>query len=150
MIRVYFYTEEILNNFLSLFTLKTLSLKKAPKFINNISNYDDNFLQWFIGFTDAEGNFLIKIKNKSEAHFVFQMTLHIEDSAVLYYIREQLGVGIVRIRGQTCSFRIHAFETILNILIPIFDKYSLLTHKQLDYKDWRKSVFVFFFNKKSI
>lgn len=51
-------------------------------------------------------------------------------------------MGIVTIQGKTCSYRIHAFETILKTLIPIFDKYSLLTHKQLDYKDWRKCVFL--------
>lgn len=50
LIRVYYYTEEILNNFLSLFTPKTLYLKKAPKFMNNISNYDGHFLQWLVGF----------------------------------------------------------------------------------------------------
>ena len=25
-------------------------------------------------------------------------------------------------------------------MLPVFDKYSLLTHKQLDYRDWRKAI----------
>ena len=74
-------------------------------------------------------------------HFVYQITLHIEDSAVLYYIREKLGIGIVTTQGKTCSYRVHGFQTIIETLIPIFDKYSLLTHKQLIYKDWREGVF---------
>lgn len=103
--------------------------------------FDDiDFLQWFVGFSDAEAAFLINIKNNREAHFIFQITLHIDDSAVLYYIRSKLGVGIVTNRGNTCSFRIQSFNTIIETLLPIFDKFSLLTHKQLNYKDWRKSV----------
>ena len=31
------------------------------------------FLQWFIGFTDAEGCFLIQTKNKSEVHFFLKL-----------------------------------------------------------------------------
>nr|YP_010470484.1 LAGLIDADG endonuclease [Inonotus hispidus]UVF37972.1 LAGLIDADG endonuclease [Inonotus hispidus] len=134
-----FVNNEKLNQFLTMFKSIQNSLN-----INNIDketlNYDEKFLQWFVGFTDAEGCFLINIKNNSEVHFVFQITLHIDDSAVLFNIRNILGIGIVNIQGQTCSYRIHAFQTIVNILIPIFDKYPLLTHKQLNYKDWKEGV----------
>lgn len=36
-------------------------------------NWDYKFLQWFIGFTDAEGCFLIQTKNQSEVHFFFKL-----------------------------------------------------------------------------
>lgn len=36
-------------------------------------NWDYKFLQWFIGFTDAEGCFLIQTKNKSEVHFFLKL-----------------------------------------------------------------------------
>jgi hypothetical protein len=61
--------------------------------------------------------------------------------AILYYIQNKLGMGIVSIKGKTCSFKIHSFFTIVKFLIPIFDKFSLLTHKQLNYRDWKKAVF---------
>jgi hypothetical protein len=96
---------------------------------------DYKFLQWFIGFTDAEGCFLIQTKNNSEVHFCFKITLHIDDSAVLFLIRDKLGIGVVSIKGNTCTFSIHSFQHIVDVLVPIFDKYPLITHKQLDYRD---------------
>lgn len=98
-------------------------------------NWDYQFLQWFIGFTDAEGCFLIQTKNKSEVHFCFKFTLHIDDSAVLFLIKDKLGIGVVSIKGNTCIFSIHSFQHIVDVLVPIFDKYPLITHKQLDYRD---------------
>ena len=47
---------------------------------------DSEFLQWFVGFSDAEAAFMIYTKNNKEVHFVFQITLHIEDVVVLYTI----------------------------------------------------------------
>ena len=83
---------------------------------------------------------MIYTKNNKEVHFVFQITLHIEDVVVFYTIREKLGIGIVSIKGNTCSFRVHSFQVIIDSLLPIFDKYSLLTHKQLNYRDWKKAI----------
>jgi len=103
-------------------------------------NWDYKFLQWFIGFTDAEGCFLIQTKNKSEVHFCFKITLHIDDSAVLFLIKDKLGIGVVSIKSNTCIFSIHSFQHIVDVLVPIFDKYPLITHKQLDYRDWRIAV----------
>lgn len=103
-------------------------------------NWDYQFLQWFIGFTDAEGCFLIQTKNKSEVHFCFKITLPIDDSAVLFLIKDKLGIGVVSIKGNTCIFSIHSFQHIVDVLVPIFDKYPLITHKQLDYRDWRIAV----------
>lgn len=105
----------------------------------NINN-NSEFLQWFVGFSDAESSFMISLRNNSEVHFIFQISLHIEDCAVLYTIREKLGVGVVSIKNNTCSYRVCSFQNILNVILPIFDKYPLLTFKQLDYKDWRKAV----------
>ena len=75
-----------------------------------------------------------------EVHFLFQITLHIEDAAVLYKIRDRLGIGIVSVKWNTCSLRVNSFQVIINSLLPIFDKYPLLTHKQLNYRDWRKAI----------
>jgi hypothetical protein len=93
------------------------------------------FLQWFVGFTDSEGTFIIQTKTNSEVNFCFKFTLHVDDSAVLFLIKDILGIGVVSIRGNTCTFAVHSFQLIVEVLLPIFDKYPLITHKQLDYRD---------------
>ena len=55
-----------------------------------VLNFDTEFLQWFVGFTDAEGSFWINIKNNNEVHFVYLIVLRTEESAVLHYIGEKL------------------------------------------------------------
>jgi hypothetical protein len=136
----------IKKNFLNIFNhskkyflnISNITDKNSISKINKLE--DNDFIQWLIGFTDAEGSFKINIKNNKEVHFIYQIILHIDDISVLYFIREKLGIGIVSINGTTCSFRVHSFQSIVDIILPIFDKYSLLTHKQLNYKDWRKAI----------
>lgn len=66
--------------------------------------------------------------------------MHIDDVAVLYIIRDKLRIGIISIKGNTCSFRVSSFQVIIESLLPIFDQYPLLTHKQLDYQDWKRAI----------
>ena len=49
------------------------------------------FLEWFVGFADAEGNFNIRLTNLSDntyksAQFTFQIGLHKDEIEVLEYI----------------------------------------------------------------
>jgi len=119
----------IMENFINTFKpslSNSLNINKHDN-INKGSNIklnsDNSFLQWFSGFTDAEGTFKINIKNNKEVHFIFQITLHIDDVGVLFTIRDKLSIGIVSITGTTCSFRVHSFQVIIENLLPIFDKY---------------------------
>lgn len=137
----------IIERFSSL--IKPLTAIESSGSNNSQNPQDDKFLQWFVGFSDAESSFLINIRNKTEVHFTFQITLHIEDIAVLYTIREKLGMGIVFIKGKTCSFRVNSFQVIVEKLIPIFDKYPLITHKQLNYRDWKKAILLKIESQKS-
>lgn len=130
--------KNVIDNFSNIIKPLLPTKSFSPK--NHFNPQYEEFLQWFVGFSDAEAGFMINIKNKTEVHFIFQITLHIDDVAVLYTIREKLGMGVVSIKGTTCSFRVHSFQVIVNNLMPIFDKYPLLTHKQLDYRDWKKAI----------
>ena len=131
-----FFKNLISNTFLNLFGLGGVS---SLGYLES-KEIDHKFLQWFVGFTDAEGSFLIQMKKESIVNFSFKITLHIDDSAVLFLIKEKLGIGVVSIKGNTCTFAVHSFQLIVDVLLPIFDKYSLMTHKQLDYRDWRIAV----------
>ena len=142
--------KKIIDEFLNIKDKTLLNKSKYSGLEDNLE-LESDFLQWFVGFSDAESSFMISLKNNSpstslppkgvgEAHFIFRITLHIDDCAVLFTIRERLGIGVVSIRNQTCTYSVHSFQNIINVLLPIFDKYPLLTLKQLDYSDWRKAI----------
>ena len=58
-------------------------------------NINKNFLEWFIGFTEGDGSFIVS-KNK----VYFDITQSLKDIQVLYYIKKQLGFGKILIRSE--------------------------------------------------
>jgi len=67
---------------------------------------------------------------------------------VLYFIKKQLGVGSVTKDGTKGQFFIRDRIKIETVLLPIFDKYPLLTSKSFDYMKFRKALYVL--NDKSL
>lgn len=66
-----------------------------------VSRLDPEFIHWFVGFTDAEGNFFINnVKAKSSVKFIFTLRLHVDECVLLFKIKEILGVGKVRLVKQ--------------------------------------------------
>ncbi len=111
----------------------------------------ENLLQWFVGFSDAEANFIInpilkkdKVKISSFS-FMFKIALHQDDTYVLEYIHRRLAIGYVRFYKTECIFNVTDREGI-KFLISIFDKYNLNTTKYLDYLDF-KEAFNLYINK---
>jgi hypothetical protein len=76
------------NNYLN---LKPLHKKKLDK----------RFLEWFIGFTEGVGSFII-LKNK----VYFGITQNLDNIQVLYDIKKQLGFGKVLIRKESSPARL--------------------------------------------
>lgn len=109
---------------------------------------DSKFLLWFVGFTDAEGNFMINpIINKDKSaissfSFMFKIALHKDDEKVLRYINKSLGIGGVRFYKNECIFNVTDQKGIA-LLISIFDKYNLNTSKYLDYLDLKKAFLLY-------
>jgi hypothetical protein len=107
-----------------------LQLKKV------IPNASRQFIEWFVGFTDAEGCFYIQPnKTKTSFQLVFHIELHIDDIDVLYKIVEILGVGrVIKIKGRnSAKLYIYKFDDIIKVLIPIFQEFPLQTTKYLDF-----------------
>lgn len=109
---------------------------------------ESSFLEWFVGFTDAEGSFSINPVltqdglTLSKVGFMFKIALHIDDEEVLRYISAKLGVGGVRVYKNECIFSVTDKKGIL-LLISIFDKYNLNTSKYLDYLDFKQAFFYY-------
>ena len=76
--------------------------------------------------------------------------MNIRDIQLLYKIKEILGVGTIDIREinqrKTCLYRIRNKSHLKSIVLPIFDKYPMLSNKQYDYlmfKDFLLNELIF-------
>lgn len=109
------------------------------------SNYDDAFGNWLAGFTDGEGNFQMT-PNHSRS---FRINLREDDRTILEEIRNKLGCGIIHFLRKSkynsntrdqYQYTVATFVDLVNIIIPIFDKFHLRAKKQTDYLNWRISI----------
>lgn len=139
------YLNKLINKNMNYSTLRYIGLD------NEKGSEDPYFLQWFVGFTDAEGNFIINRILKKDGlniscfSFMFKIALHKDDEEVLRYIKDKLGVGGVRLYKDECIFNITDQKGIA-LLISVFDKYNLNTTKYLDYLDF-KEAFLLYLNR---
>jgi LAGLIDADG endonuclease len=104
----------------------------------NIKLSDKDFLFWFSGFVDAEGMFYIYTdKRRPSSHsFRFEIGLHTGDLPVLNYIKERLKFGTITICKNAVTYSVTKLIDIKTI-ISIFENHPLLTHKQLDFSDFK-------------
>jgi hypothetical protein len=101
---------------------------------------NQNFLEWFIGFSEGDGSF---INNSSGGKTIFSIHLHIADLPLLYEIQAQLNMGNVYLNKNSAIFIVKAKKDI-NILIEIFNGNIYLRKRQIQFENW-----VLNFNKKN-
>lgn len=106
---------------------------------------DFSFIEWFVGFTDAEGNFTIGIDSRGKFtrfNFRFMIGLHIDDQPVLEFIQSKLKCGrIEQNKEKTASyFIISDVASLKSVLIPIFESFPLNTSKHLDYLSFKEAL----------
>lgn len=105
----------------------------------NEKNYDKKFIEWFIGFTEINGNFIVNKNGSLE----FKITQLVENVQVLYKIKKILGIGTVSIqdkKNNVYHYRIIRKELLLEI-INIFNGNIYLPKKQKEFE-----LFVLSFN----
>lgn len=122
----------------------TLTSKSNLNKSNDSKKFDLNtvskdFLSWFSGFTDAEGNFLISVDRN---YVRFKILLHIDDVETLNTIKSNLNIGNIVLEKDRnrCSFVVQDFTEIKLVICEIFKKFPLLTSKRLDFEDFYKAV----------
>jgi hypothetical protein len=108
-----------------------------------LKNVSSEFLYWFSGFTDAEGNFLISI-DRQYVRFRFKISLHIDDVEVLNTIKSNLNVGTVTLESSRnrCSYIVQDYGQIKSVICPIFNAFPLHTSKRLDFENFFQAVFI--------
>lgn len=122
------------------YNYSTLEILKKNKYIlPNKTPF--NFNEYLVGLIDKVGIFSIYLnKENKKIIFKFQITLKNNDLQLLYYLKSQLNCGIVLKTTTNCTFVVHKKEHLINIILPIFDKYPLLTSKKVDYLKFKMAL----------
>lgn len=125
----------------------TPTLKEAfPHIIPSIrpSIYNSKIIDpnWLVGFTTAEGCFLVRVIDKadksSQVRLQFKLTQHLRDEQFLISIVDYLGCGKIYVNERSVDLIITKFSDIAEKIIPLFDKYPIQGLKYLNYLDFVK------------
>lgn len=86
----------------------------------NLNTVSKDFLSWFSGFTDAEGNFLISV-DRNYVRFRFKISLHIDDVETFNTIKSNLNIGniVLEKSRNRCSFVVQDFTEIKLVICEI-------------------------------
>jgi Cytochrome C and Quinol oxidase polypeptide I/LAGLIDADG endonuclease len=111
--------------------------------LNNKSSDPILFESWLVGFTDGDGNFHISKQVdglSTKWTLSFKLTQSLYNLRILNYIKKELGVGSITKDGTNVQYFIRDKKKLETVLIPIFDKYPLLTTKYFDYIKFKKAL----------
>lgn len=101
----------------------------SSKLLNSLR--DEDFFEWFRGFIDAEGNFLIQIV-QNRFKLVFTLCLQKDETPLVKYIAERLGVGNISV-GRRPRDKIVVYTISSKDLLKIF---SILNNLLIQVKIW--------------
>ena len=108
-------------------------------------------MYWFVGFTDGDGCLSVYKEKKYKNNFrhEYSIGLEIADIKLLHKIKSLLGCGTIRTYNNVAIFKIKKINHLLNILIPLFDKYPLLIEKKRNsYLNFRNTLLCKVLNSK--
>ena len=104
-----------------------------------------NFEQWLVGFTDGDGTFNVYINPQgTKVNFTFKIGQSFYNIKLLYLIKSKLGQGDINLKegSNSAAYRLRNKEYILEKLIPIFDKYPLLSSKRFNYLKFKECLII--------
>nr|AOO35689.1 LAGLIDADG homing endonuclease [Dunaliella salina] len=92
---------------------------------------------WLVGFVEGDGCFSVNKNGKYVKH-EFAIEIHISDIKLLYKMKSILGgYGSITTRKrdntELARLKISSKADLKKVILPIFDKYGMLTSKQYDY-----------------
>jgi hypothetical protein len=107
---------------------------------NSLSENKHIFYEWLVGFTDGDGTFSI-VRQNNKWSLTFKISQSTYNLRVLHFIKSQLKVGNIYVEknGSMANFRIRDLILLEKVIFPIFDRYSLLTTKQFNYKKFKEA-----------
>jgi len=99
----------------------------------NSDEISDNWLTWFIGFSEGDGAWLMN----QDKRLVFVLTQ--KETAILNHVQETLGIGRVRTYGHFSRYRVDDKKNML-VLIALFNGNLVLNKRKIQIKKWLDSV----------
>ena len=108
-----------------------------------ISENKEIFYHWLVGFTDGDGTFSITRQNNKRS-FCYKLDQSTYNLRLLHFIKKQLRVGSIYIdkKNKMASYRIRDKTTLLSVILPIFEKYPLLTSKQFNFLKFKEALLI--------
>jgi LAGLIDADG endonuclease len=131
---------------------KNNEINKINNFFENnmlVENFkEEDFYDWFRGFCDAESNFTVRVRKNKDKNiqgfeFIFRIALHIDDIKVLKKVQDKLNCGKIIRDRNTYIYLVSSLIDIETVIIPLFNKWPLMTKKYLDFLDFKKSFYIF-------
>jgi len=103
----------------------------------------DLIYPYLVGLYEGDGYFVITKKGKYLT-YELGIELSIRDVQLIYKIKKILGIGIVSFRKRNekemVALRIRNKEHLKKFIVPIFDKYPMLSNKQYDYLRFKDAL----------
>ena len=101
--------------------------------------------QWIVGFTDGEGCFHVAINKHPDMKTGYQVlpeftvVQHKRDVQILHALKAHFGCGVVRSNhGDRMAWRVRGQGHLLERIIPFFEKHTLKTKKNVDFRKFRR------------
>jgi len=131
----------LVNNTNETFDFTLFNLKYNEYFNKSRTLPENDFISWFIGFSEGEGSFIIK--NRNDLSFV--ITQSTNDESILQLIYNNLGFGKVIKQGKRTSRYIVEDKKGLELINSLFNGNIVLPSKQQSFNE-----FLQLYNKKVI
>ena len=71
---------------------------------------------------------------------MLKISQHKKDIEILLGLKDFFGIGKIYIDKKLASLCIMDYKNLLNIVIPHFENYPLITQKRADYNQWKKII----------
>ena len=97
---------------------------------SDLKKFSGKFLEWFIGFSEGDGSFVVTGGNS-----VFSIYLHIVDLPLLYKIQTELNMGNVYFKDNSATLIIKAKKDVAT-LIKIFNGNIFLYKRKIQFAKW--------------
>lgn len=128
--------------------LNSINLNTIIHDKNHELNTDNPIYAYIVGLFEGDGWITISKKGK---YLLYELgiEINIRDIKLLYKIKNIIGVGKISIKRiknkdgtikEICRFNVRNKNHLKNIIIPIFDKYPMLTNKYYDYLFFKENL----------